>query len=106
MSAATVWLVIGLCAVMTAVAKGVGPAVTGARELPPPAARVVALLGAALVSALVVTNALADGDRLAVGADTLGVVAAGLLLWRRAPVLVVVLAAAATTAALRAAGLR
>lgn len=104
MSATTVWLVIGLCALTTAVTKGVGPAVTGARELPAPAARVVALLGAALVSALVVTNALADGDRIAVGADTLGVVVAGLLLWRRAHLLVVVLAAAAVTAAARAAG--
>ena len=106
MSAATVWLLIAGCAVTTAVTKGVGPAVTGARELPPPAARVVALLGAALVSALVVTNALADGDRLAVGADTAGVAVAGLLLWRRAHLLVVVLTAAAVTAGLRAAGLR
>jgi branched-subunit amino acid transport protein len=105
MSAATVWLVIGLCALTTAVTKGVGPAVTGSRELPAPAARVVALLGSALVSALVVTNALADGDRLAVGADTLGVVVAGLLLWRRAHLLVVVLVAAAVTAAARAAGI-
>ena len=105
MTATTVWLVIALCAVTTAVTKGVGPAVTGARELPPPAARVVGLLGAALVSALVVTNALADGDRLAVGADTAGVLVAGLLLWRRAHLLVVVITAAAVTAALRSAGL-
>jgi branched-subunit amino acid transport protein len=105
MSAGTVWLVIALCALTTAVTKGVGPAVTGSRELPPPAVRVVALLGAALMSALVVTNALADGDRLAVGADTAGVAVAALLLWRRAHLLVVVLGAAAVTAALRAAGL-
>lgn len=105
MSSTTVWLVIALTAVATAVTKGLGPAVTGARELPAPALRVVALLGSALVSALVVTNALADGDRIAVGADTAGVVVAGLLLWRRASLVLVVVAAAAVTAGLRAAGL-
>jgi branched-subunit amino acid transport protein len=104
-SGPTVWLVVALCAVATALTKGLGPAVTGASELPAPAIRVVALLGSALVSALVVTNALADGDRLGVGADTAGVVVAGLLLWRRASLVLVVVAAAAVTAGLRAAGL-
>ena len=50
------------------------------------------------------TSALADGDRLHVGADTVGVAAGGLLLWRRAPLLVVVLGAAVVTAGLRALG--
>ncbi len=104
MSATTVWLVVLLCALATAVTKGLGPALTGGRELPAPALRVVALLGSALVSALVVTNALADGDRLAVGADTAGVLVAGVLLWRRAPLVLAVVAAAAVTAGLRAAG--
>jgi len=104
-SSTTVWLVVALCAAATAVTKGLGPAVTGARELPAPALRVVALLGSALVSALVVTNALADGDRIVVGADTAGVAVAGLLLWRRASLVLVVVAAAAVTAGLRTAGL-
>jgi branched-subunit amino acid transport protein len=103
-STTTVWVVVALCAVATAVTKGLGPALTGSRELPSPALRVVALLGAALVSALVVTNALADGDRIAVGADTAGVVVAGVLLWRRASLVLAVVAAAAVTAGLRAAG--
>ena len=105
MSASAVWLVVVLCAAATMLAKGVGPAVTGSRDLPEPAVRVVVLLGSALMSALVVTNALADGDRLHVGADTVGVAVAGMLLWRRAHLLLAVLAAAAVTAALRAAGL-
>jgi branched-subunit amino acid transport protein len=104
-SGSAVWLLVGLCAVTTLVAKGIGPLATGSRELPAPAVRVVVLLGSALLSALVVTNALADGDRLHVGADTAGVAVAVLLAWRRAHVLVVVVAAAAVTAALRAAGL-
>ena len=102
MSGSTVWAVVVLCALTTVVTKGVGPAATGSRELPAPVVRVVVLLASALLSALVVTNALADGDRLAVGADTAGALVAALLLWRRAHVIVVVLAAAGVTALLRA----
>ncbi|MBW3652107.1 MAG: hypothetical protein KY433_00665 [Actinobacteria bacterium] len=72
------------------------------KVLPPPAA--AQRDGAPLLAALVVTNALADGDRLHVGADTLGVVVAALRGWRRAHVVVVVVAAAAGTALLRAGG--
>lgn len=105
MSTGVVWAVIVLAAVTTFVTKAIGPFATGSRELPEPAVRVVVLLGSALLAALVVTNALADGDRLRVGADTAGAAVAALLLWRKAHVLVVVVAAAATTAALRATGL-
>ena len=105
MSARTVWAVVLLCAVVTAVIKGLGPAVTGARALPAPVQRVVTLLASALLAALVVTQALADGPRLHVGADTAGVLVGGLLLWRRAHLLVVVFGAALVTALLRRAGL-
>lgn len=104
MTTATVWTVVLLCAVVTFVTKGIGPAATGARELPAPALRVVTLLGAALLSALVVTNALADGDRLHVGADTAGVAVAGVLLWKRVHFLVAVVLAAVVTAGLRLLG--
>ena len=104
MSTGTVWAVVALAALTTFVTKGVGPAATGARELPAPAVRVVVRLAAPLLAALVVTNALADGDRLHVGADTAGALVAALLVWRRAHVVVVVVAAAAVTALLRAVG--
>ncbi|MDP9430713.1 MAG: AzlD domain-containing protein [Actinomycetota bacterium] len=104
MSPATWWLLVGLCAATTALTRGVGPAVTGARELPAPAVRVVVLLSSALLAALVVTSALADGAQLRIGADTAGVATAGVLLWRRAHVLLVVLAAAVVTGGLRALG--
>jgi branched-subunit amino acid transport protein len=105
MSSGAVWAVIALAAVTTLVTKGIGPAATGSRELPEPAVRVVVLLAPALLAALVVTNALADGDRWNVGADTFGALTAAVLLWRRAHVLLVVVAAAAVTALLRAAGM-
>ena len=104
MSTATVWAVIALAALTTFVTKGIGPAATGSRELPPWAVRVVVLLAAPLLAALVVTNALADGDELHVGADTVGVLVAAVLVWRRVHVVVVVVAAAAVTAGVRVLG--
>ena len=95
------WVVIGSAAV-TAAIKAVGPIALGGRDLPDRFNAVIALMAAALLSALVVTSALADDDRWSVGADTAGVAVAGLLLWRGANVIVGVLVAAAVTAALRA----
>jgi branched-subunit amino acid transport protein len=105
MDSALVWAAVALCAVVTAVERGIGPAATGERELPPLADRVLALLAPALLAALVVTQVFADGGRLSVGADTVGVGVAVVLLWCRASVLVVVVAAAMTTALVRALGL-
>jgi branched-subunit amino acid transport protein len=98
----TIWLLIGGCAVVTALIKAAGPVALGGRELPRWFTGVITLMAPALLAALVVTSALADGDRLSVGADTAGVAVAGALLWRGANVIVGVLAAAAVTAGLRA----
>jgi len=65
---------------------------------------VVVLMAPALLTALVVTSALADGDRLHLGADTVGVAVGGLVLWRRGPLVVAVLAAVVVTALLRLSG--
>ncbi len=100
-----VWLSIALVALVTAAIKGLGPLVLGARPLPGPLARVVVLLAPALLAALVVTTALADGPRLHVGADSAGVAVAGVLLLRGVTVLPVVVVAAGVTALLRLAGL-
>ena len=105
MSDARVWTAIALVSLVTFLSKGIGPLLIGDRELPAPFVRVVTLLAAPLLAALVVTSALAQGQDLRVGARTAGVVVAALLLWRRAHLVVVVVGAAATTALLRAAGL-
>jgi branched-subunit amino acid transport protein len=76
--------------------------VLGGRELPAWFTRFVVLLAPALLSALVVTQALADGQRLAVGPETAGVAAGGLIVWRTGSIIGCVVAAAAITAALRA----
>jgi branched chain amino acid efflux pump len=103
-STGEVWTLIGLCAAVTFVIKAAGPIALGSRDLPGWFVDVIALMAPALLAALVVTATLADGQRLAVGADTAGVAVAGLALWRGANVVVGVAIAAAVTAGLRAAG--
>ena len=56
----------------------------------------------ALFAALVVTQVLADGRDLGVGADTAGVALAGAVVWRGGSMPAAVVVAAATTALLRA----
>ena len=102
MSATTTWGLIAGCALITAVIKGAGPVALGGRELPSWFSSIVELMAPALFAALVVTQVLANGRDLAVGADTAGVALAGVAAWRGASVITVVTVAAATAAALRA----
>ena len=102
MSTATMLGLIGGCAVMTALLKGAGPIALGGRDLPPWFSAIVALMAPALFAALVVTQVLADGQDIGVGADTAGVAVAGVAAWRGASVISVVTIAAVTAAALRA----
>ena len=90
------------CAIVTYAIKGIGPLALGGRDLPLWFTSVVILLAPALFTALVVTQALADGERLAVGADTFGVAAGGLVAWRFGSVIGCVVVAAVVTAGLRA----
>ncbi len=90
------------CAVVTFVIKGIGPLALGGRELPLWFTSVVILLAPALFAALVATQALADGEQLTVGADTVGVAAGGLVAWRLHSVIGCVVVAALVTAGLRA----
>jgi branched-subunit amino acid transport protein len=89
-------------ALVTFVIKAAGPVALGGRELPTWFTSVVVLLAPALLAALVATQALADGDQLKVGADTVGVAAGGLAVWRTGSIVACVLIAPAVTAALRA----
>jgi branched-subunit amino acid transport protein len=99
----TTVLLIGGCALVTAVIKAIGPVALGGRELPERFTAVIALMAPALLAALVVTATLAEGDRLAVGPDTAGVAAGGVVAWCTGSVIGCVVVAAAATALLRAA---
>jgi branched-subunit amino acid transport protein len=95
------WTILGL-AVATALVKAAGPVVFGGRTAHPAFLRVVAMMAPALLAALVVTSLFADGRHLGIGADTVGVAAGGLLLWRGRSLVLAVLLAVAVTAGLRA----
>lgn len=110
LSTGEVWTAVLLVAVVTAVIKGIGPALLGpgpegASPLPAPLARVVLLLAVPLLAGLVATSALADGPELVVGGDTAGVAVAGVLVWRGLGVLPAVVLAAVVAGLARLAGL-
>jgi branched-subunit amino acid transport protein len=71
---------------------------------PPRAATLLEAAAVILLAALVATTGLTEGDGFSGFARPAGVLAAGVLAWRKAPFLVVVLAAAAVTALLRLLG--
>ena len=98
----TLWILIGVLAVTTALIKAAGPVLVGGRALPGSATKVIALLPPVLLAALVVTSTFTEGQRLHVDASTAGVAVAGVLIWLRKPLLLSVLTAVAVTAALRA----
>ena len=97
-------ILIGGAALVTAAIKAAGPVALGGRELPAAFTGVIALMAPALLAALVVTSALADRDEWAIGADTAGVAAGGLVVWRSGSIIACVLVAAGVTAGLRALG--
>jgi branched-subunit amino acid transport protein len=98
------WALIAGCAAVTFAIKAAGPLALGGRDLPPRFTRVIVLMAPALLAAFVVTQALADGEQLHVGADTAGVAVAGVAVWRGATVLPAVIVAVLVTAGLRALG--
>jgi hypothetical protein len=93
-------VLVGL-AVGTYALKAAAPVLLGGRQLPERVARVAQLLPAALLGALVVVSTISDDAALHIDARLVGVGAAAIALWRKAPFVVVVLVAAAATAVAR-----
>ena len=97
-----VWITIAALAVATALIKAAGPVVFGGRSLPPAALRVISLLAAALLSALVMTQTFADDQDLVFDARAAGLAAAAGALALRRSLVVTMISAAAATALVRA----
>jgi branched-subunit amino acid transport protein len=95
------WLVVVLVGAGTVAIKAAGPVLLGGRPLPTRLTRVVELLAPAVLAALVAVQTFGEGQSLVVDERLLGVAAAAVALWRKAPLLVVVVVAAATTAIAR-----
>jgi branched-subunit amino acid transport protein len=97
-----VWVLILGCAALTALIKAFGPVLLGGRKIPPWFTRVIVLMAPTLLCALVVTSVFASGRSWSVGAHTIGVAVAALMLWRRHSLVLCVLVAVLVTAGLRA----
>jgi branched-subunit amino acid transport protein len=95
------WVTVALCAVTTFAVRAFGPIVVGGRTLGRRTTRVLSLLPAALLAALVITETLVQNAALDIDARAAGVGVAALLIWRGASVIWVVIGAAAATALLR-----
>jgi branched-subunit amino acid transport protein len=95
------WFIVALAAGCYAF-KVIGLILVGDRTMPPVVARCLALIPAAMISALVALNTFSDGQDLVVDARAAGVAAAVLAAWRKAPLIVVIILGAGVTAAVRA----
>lgn len=84
--------------------KVLGLVIVGDRTLPPVLDRCLALVPAAMISALVLKDTFSVGQHLVIDARVVGVAGAVIAAWRRAPMLVVILVGAGLTAAVRAVG--
>jgi branched-subunit amino acid transport protein len=81
--------------------KSAGPLVLGDRSLPARVQQAVDLLPAALLAALTIVSTMGDGREIVLDARLVGVVVAGVALWRRLPFVVVIVVASAATALTR-----
>ncbi|WP_116999567.1 AzlD domain-containing protein [Desertimonas flava] len=94
----------GLILVLAAVAFGfkvLGLVIIGSRRLPAPLERCLALVPAALLTALIAKDTFSTGQDLVLDERAAGIAVAVIAAWRKAPFVVVVVLAAATTALLR-----
>ncbi len=82
--------------------KVLGLVVIGRSQLPAVVDRCLALIPVALVSALIVKDTFSLGQDLVIDARAVGVAAAVVAAWRKAPLIAVIVIGAAVTAAVRA----
>ena len=92
-------------AAATIAIKAAGPVALGGRQLPDPVLRVVALLPAALLAALVAVLTFQDDGALTLDARVIGLGVGLVAILLRVPVLGVVILAGAATAVARAIGI-
>lgn len=81
--------------------KVTGLVILGGRTLPAVLDRCLALIPAAVVTALVVKDTFSVGQELVVDARAAGIAVATIAAWRRAPLIVVIVLGAAVTAVVR-----
>lgn len=95
----------GFVFALAAVAYGfkvLGLVIVGDRTLPPVLDRCLALIPAAMIAGIIVKDTFSVGHHLVLDARSVGVGAATIAAWRRAPIIVVILVGAGVTAFVRA----
>jgi branched-subunit amino acid transport protein len=95
------WLLVLALGAGAYACKATGLVVIGGRRLPPAVVRCLALVPAALISALVVKDTFSTGTELVFDARAVGVGVAAVAAWRRAPLIVVILLGAVVTVVVR-----
>ena len=95
------WLVVLLVGAFTVSFKAAGPLLLAGRRLPPRLNSAFELLAPSLLAALVVTQSLGGKGGIVLDARLVGLGAAAIAIWLRAPLIVVVVVAALATALVR-----
>lgn len=95
------WVLIIALAIGAYAFKFTGLVILGGRTLPAPFERCLALIPAAVISALIVKDTVTQGRDIVIDARAAGIAVAVLLAWRRSPLIVVIVAGAAVTALVR-----
>jgi len=95
------WTLVILLALGAYGFKFAGLIVLGGRTLPPVLERCLALIPAAVVTALVMKDTFTHGQHLVLDARAAGIGVAVIAAWRKAPLIVVIVLAAAVTALVR-----
>jgi branched-subunit amino acid transport protein len=95
------WVVVLLVGAFTISFKAAGPLLLAGRELPARLTSAFELLAPSLLAALVVTQSVGGKDGIVIDARLVGLGAAVVAIWLRAPLIVVVLVAALATALAR-----
>jgi branched-subunit amino acid transport protein len=95
------WTLIILLTIGAYAFKVTGLVILGGRTLPPIFERCLALIPAAVVTALVMKDTFTQGQELVLDARALGIGVAVIAAWRKAPLIVVIVLGAAVTALVR-----
>jgi branched-subunit amino acid transport protein len=95
------WTLIILLTLGAYAFKVTGLVILGGRSLPPIFERCLALIPAAVVTALVMKDTFTQGQELVLDARALGIAVAVIAAWRKAPLIAVIVLGAAVTALVR-----
>jgi uncharacterized membrane protein len=98
------WTLVIVLAIGAYVFKVTGLVFLGGRSLPPILERCLALIPAAVISALVVKDTLTAGQDVVIDARAAGIAVAAFAAWRRWPLIVVIVLGAVVTALVRRIG--